>query len=192
MTTDNWLTILLIISNFIAVLVAPLLALFVKSRINQPKPTPEPNQPKNLSQIIRGWLMRVLASPWLIWGLPLSSVLLNIYFLRKYLLDPAPITRPAVFIISLCVTLIWFSFLNIILNASLKDVWQTIRDQWEVSLTQSQTDRKIIDSVDALAIGLQATTEAVVSAQRLQTEIDKSKQGVRGKLRAAIKRLTGD
>ena len=74
----------------------------------------------------------------------------------------------------------------------------SIRRQWELIIEQAETDRKILDivekvsdSVHTIAKGLQATSDAVASTQRLQAEIDKSKQGVRGKLRTAIKSLFG-
>jgi hypothetical protein len=65
--------------------------------------------------------------------------------------------------------------------------------------SQSEIDRKIIDlittlanSVTTVANGLRTTSETVALAQRLQAELDTSKQGIRGKLRTAIKRLIGD
>jgi hypothetical protein len=77
-----------------------------------------------------------------------------------------------------------------------RELLDIVRD---LNRTQSEIDRKIIDlittlanSVTTVANGLRTTSETVVLAQRLQAELDTSKQGLRGKLRTAIKRLIGD
>jgi hypothetical protein len=55
-TTKNWLeiaTLIVLIITAVATICAPLLAVFVQYRINQPKPSPEANQPKNRSTLWR-------------------------------------------------------------------------------------------------------------------------------------------
>jgi hypothetical protein len=168
-------TIALIITTFIAQIVAPVVAELIKSRMSQPKPTPEPNQPTNLTQrprIFNRLRKAVTFSP-------LFAMLFPIYELRKYLLDPAPITRPAVFIISLCVTLIWFSFLQFLVYLSLDSVSQSIGGLSEFVLRLSESALKesksvslIIDRTD----DLYARVESLAPKQLSQTEPDKSTQ----------------
>jgi hypothetical protein len=194
MTIDNWLMIVLIISTFIATLIAPILQLFVKSRINQPKPTPEPSQPKNRIHRIGGWLMRFFTSRLKlveIVGLasPFFAMLYPIYYLRKYLLDPAPITRSRVFIISWCVTIIWISFLNFILNFGLKYVWQAITKQAEQFERLVDVVGVLKDRVNTLADTQSAMSKTLELAQLSQTETDTP--GILRKMLTTIKNLFG-
>jgi hypothetical protein len=187
MTANHW-QIVLIITSFIAQLIAPSIAAFVASRSNQPKPTPQPNQPKNRIQRIGGWLIGLKRLKIAMLVGPFFAVLFPIYYLHKFFLDPAPITRSAVFIISWCVTIIWFDFLNFILNVSLISVWGSINFLSDSGLKESKTVSLIIDRVD----DLYAKVEALAPKQLLQIGPDKSTQGKLGKLLAAIKALFGD
>lgn len=92
MNIDHWLIIAVIIST----LIAPIIGVYAAFRINQPKPSPEANQPKNRSQRIGGWLDRLFQSPWI---LPPSIALLDIYLLLVEFIKASPVTRRDVFLI---------------------------------------------------------------------------------------------
>src|SRR3990172_5938604 len=71
MTKDNWLTVAMVIAVIItamATLLGPVLAVYVQSRISQPKPTPDENQPKDTksqTRLDRFVISRVTAYIWL-------------------------------------------------------------------------------------------------------------------------------
>jgi hypothetical protein len=133
MIIGNWETIALIITSFIAQLIAPALAELVKSRINQPKPTPLQNQPKNRSQRIGTWVIRVVQSPW---PIPVSTITFNIYMLSRILREATPITRWVVLSIAVGVSVIFYSLLNIsvLLNSQIISInFQTIQSQAELT-----------------------------------------------------------
>src|SRR6202050_113631 len=98
MASANWLPIVSIIISAAATLAAPVLALFVAARINQPRPKPEPKNPKNRIQRIGAWFMRASRfSP----VLPLLAVVFDIWALHREIHRPTPITRDTIFDISL-------------------------------------------------------------------------------------------
>src|ERR1022692_949193 len=105
MTIENWLMIAVIIST----LIAPSLANFIQSRTNQPKPTPETNHPKNLTQRIGGRLRRLAASPWI---LPPLSILYDIGVLVWAIRGTAPVTRAVVVVIASAVVGVAWNVLN--------------------------------------------------------------------------------
>jgi hypothetical protein len=193
--TANYWQIVLIIATFIAQLIAPSIAAFFASRSNRPKPTPQLNQPKNRIQRIGGWFMGLERSEIAMLVSPFFAALFPLYYLHKYLLDSAPITRSVVFIISLCVTLLWFNFLNFILNVSLIMVWRStnhlgdsVISLSEYMLKESKTVSLIIDRTD----DLYAKVEALAPKQLSQIETDKPTQGKLGKLLAVMKALFED
>jgi len=107
MTIEHWLTIVAIIAASITTLAAPILADFVKSRISRPKPTPEPNQPKNMIQRVGGWVVRISTSPWLY----SFFLVLNVFILRWELRHVAVvIKRDDVLAISITMGAIYFNF----------------------------------------------------------------------------------
>jgi len=179
MTIENWLTIAVIISQ----LIAPWLnGLFIRSRTAQPTPTPELNQPKKRIQIIGDWINRFFASPW---KLPQFLIALNMYMLLTELRSTTPVTRGVVYRISLDMAGILYGIVAMFLNI----LWQSIRRQWEVNREQRDFDLRIIDLISAVTDGMKLTHEFVALTERLQTELDKSKQG---RVRKFIKGLFGD
>jgi len=115
MTIEHWLMMAAIIST----LIAPTLQTLVQSRINQPKPAPDPSQPKNRSQRIKGWFIRLIESPW---RLPLLSIVVYIYLLFTELRDTRPVTRGTILAISIGVAGIWFSIVSGFTN----QIWRAI------------------------------------------------------------------
>src|ERR1700675_1808181 len=148
MTIENWLTIAVIIST----LIAPTLANLIQSRAeHHTKPTPEANQPKNLSQRIWRWFIRLSNSPWI---LPPFLMLINIYALLSDFRKTTPVTRLTVYQISSYVAGIWYACTIFLLNIA----WRSIRDQWEVNHQQSdlnvtfaKTDLGLLDLIKVVS-----------------------------------------
>jgi hypothetical protein len=136
MTIEHWLTIVAIIATSITTLAAPILAEFVKSRISQPKPNPEPNQPKNAIQRIGGWLSRVSYSPWLYLFLTVLNIGVLLWVLRQV---AVPIKRDDVLAISLTVGSIYFCFIHIGISQESRNFSRMI----EISLKSA----KIVNSL---------------------------------------------
>lgn len=105
MTIQDWAIIVIAISAPIAAfatLLAPSLAEIVKFRINQPKPSPDPNQPENLIQRKGGRsLKRILLSP-------LAICAVEIFFLIGQVRSPSPIDKASVLTISFLASSILF------------------------------------------------------------------------------------
>jgi len=119
MTIQDWATIAIAISApiaAIATLLAPALAEIVKFRISQPKPTPDPNQPKNRNHKIGGVLKRHFKAFWFSY----LMLFLDIFLLIRELRDPAPLMRYSVFAISVYTTVAVAIFLFIVLAAAFK------------------------------------------------------------------------
>jgi hypothetical protein len=138
MPSSNWLAIVSIMVSAITTLTAPVLALLVAARINQPKPTPEPKKPKNLIHRIGGLLMRVSTSPWI---LPPFGLLLNICVLPYVIRHANPITGKSVFAISLIVT---SAFCNLLL-ISISGLSRITRKMLDHDETRDETISGIID-----------------------------------------------
>jgi hypothetical protein len=136
MTIENWLTTGVII----ATLIGPSVAEFVKSRLNQPKASPDLNQPTPRIRRIGNWLANILQSPWY---LPGFLILSNSYFLRQQLLSTAPLTRHEVFNICSSVAGIFYA----IMLMSFSNVWKQQREinarQQDILAEQAQTDRTL-------------------------------------------------
>jgi hypothetical protein len=111
MTTEHWITIVLITTSFIAQLIAPTLSALVMSRMSQPKPTPQANQPKKRSQSSGGWLSRFIQSPWFVWG-QLLIIPLNLWALSREFAETGPITHSSILAISITVGGIFLSLVN--------------------------------------------------------------------------------
>jgi hypothetical protein len=93
MTTDNWLMIVVIIST----LIAPTVAVFVQSRINQPTQIPVASQPPSRIHRIGGWFKRIFASPWL----QVLLIFLNLYNLVSVMRLPRPLDQWGVLLIAI-------------------------------------------------------------------------------------------
>jgi hypothetical protein len=192
MTIDNWLMIAVIIST----LIAPTLANFIQFRASHPKPTPEVNQPKNLTQRIGGWLIRFFQSPGKVAVfVVLPTILFNIYLLRGDLRNPAPVTRRVVFQICLGVGGIVYNLLSL----GMLFIWQAIGRQADIIRTQTKTISELIDIVkisneltEAQINDLREQIKALVPTQPAQIPPDKPAQGTLRKLLAGIKNLFGD
>jgi hypothetical protein len=205
MKIEHWLTIVLIIATFIAQLTAPVLAEFVRSRISQPRPTPQPHQPKTLIRRMGDWIFSFLTSPpqrfkrLQMVGLasPLVAMLFPIYLLRAYLLNPIPPTRLVVALMSMSVTLLWFSFLNFLFNVSIHLIWLSIRDATKSSTKQSERLSQLAnivarlhERVDALTDNQSAISKTLELTQLAQSEIEKPPTpGTLRKIITAIKNL---
>jgi len=185
MTIENWVTIALIITSFIAQLIAPTLAELVKSRINQPKPTPVPNQPKNLSQRIGGWVMHIGASPWV---LPPLVILLDIWFLFREFRNAAPVTRSGVLLISTAVAGAFFTLMNMNFIA-ISQMDRTLSHEQATSvlgIIGKMTDTILVLDTRLKVAEASATTQIVASPVR-----DTAAQVTPNKLLVAIKKLYG-
>ena len=179
MTIENWLTIAVVIST----LIAPILGKLVDSRASDhPKPTPEANQPKNLSHRIGGLIIRVVNSPWLI---PPFLILLNIYSVLSELRKATPITRWTVYIISTAVAGIWYGCVLMNLNLAA----QSSRSQSEINRTQSLFNLKILEIITTVSETSKAVTEISSLLTDRVAEIEKSRQGRLRKVMAKIKGL---
>src|SRR5580704_7646605 len=97
MTTDQELTLALIIATSTSMFIQPYLAAKFASRMNQPKPSPNPDQPKNRSQRIKESVWGFLISSW---KLPVIFIFLNLYGLIANIRDHSPLTRLGVLAIS--------------------------------------------------------------------------------------------
>jgi hypothetical protein len=138
MTTDNWLTTALIISNFIALLIGPVIAARITLRANQPSPTPKESQPKNLIQRIGGLFNRIFQSPWII---PPLVIIANVYGVVSDLRSSEPLTRRIVFFVALGVTLIFFQLLNMSVLSIFKNINAITREIGEiVGILKTQTE----------------------------------------------------
>jgi hypothetical protein len=183
MTNDNWVTIALISSSFIAQLIAPTLASLVMSRINQPKPTPELTQPKTWSQRIGGWVMRVCLSPWI---LPPFAISLNIYVLIRGFRDTSPITRAVVLQISEAVAATFFSLLNMSLLI-------VSRAQVDSTREQATQTRLIVDVVKDIVDWMKRLDDFVHPVSGASAVVppspDNSTQRMPGRLLAAIRKV---
>jgi UDP-N-acetylmuramyl pentapeptide phosphotransferase/UDP-N-acetylglucosamine-1-phosphate transferase len=112
MKIEHWLTIVAIIATSITTLAAPILTEFAKSRMSQPKPAPEPNQPKKTIHRIGGFVR--------ISWMYLLAIVLNICVLLWELHHAVvPIKRDDVFSISIttgtifsCLALIFLSLID--------------------------------------------------------------------------------
>jgi len=187
MTIENWLMIAVIIST----LIAPLLALLMQSRISQPKPAPEPNQPKNLIQRMGGRIIRFLQSPWSLvvsfLGIPPS-----IYALLTAFRETSPVTRASVFLITEGVAGILFSLINasVLLNS------QTIRLQTLDIRTQNETISelnaivsRLLDMIKTLGNTVDVMGKTLALPEPAQSKIDKPTPGTLRKMLTAIENL---
>jgi hypothetical protein len=173
MTKENWLNIALIVSNFIAVLMGPILAArMMMSRNDHPSPNPNPDvpNPKQLS----GWMRWLISWPVQL-GLPLSIVLLNVYYLRKNLLSAAPLTREAVFTISLEVAAIWFGIVSGMFDTVTGRLWKALvlhMDLFDRHATQSDRVLKIVENLSDQVSALSETQSAITKTME-RTELAK-------------------
>jgi len=196
MTTDNWLTVALIITNFIALLIGPVIAALIMSRISQPKPSPVVSQQKNQIQRIGGWLIRVFRSPWKTSVcVVLPSTVFNIYVLLGQVRSTAPVTPKVVLLIIMPVGGI---LLNIVSLGTLF-IWHAIERQTDAMSKQSDTVSSLIDlfktfrDVTEVQIDdLRAQMKALTPTRTLETGPNKPTQGTLRKLLAGIKILLGD
>jgi hypothetical protein len=177
MTIDNWLMIALIITSFIAQLIAPTLAELVKSRINQPKPTPDPNQPKNLRQRIGGWVDQIALSPWV---LPPLAIAVDIWILILQVRNVGPVTRGSVVAMSTAVAGGFFSLLNM----SLLNTGQIVRTQHQNRAKETlETFGILKEMTDCISL----LNRAVIAVPALSSE--KPTDGVTAKMMDRIKKL---
>jgi hypothetical protein len=192
MTIENWLMIAVIIST----LIAPTLANFIQFRANQPKPTPEANQPKNLIQRIGGSLMRFFQAPWKVAVFfVLPATLVSIYLLRGDVRSTAPVTPIVVFRISFGVGGIVYN----ILSVGILFIWQAIGRQSDIIGKGINTTSELLDIVkisneltQAQIEDLRAQIKALTPTQTLEIGPDKPPQGTLRKLLKGIKNLFGD
>jgi hypothetical protein len=169
MTKENWLTLALIVSNFIAVLMGPILAARM-SRNDHRSQSPNVPNPKHLSR----WMRWLISWPVQL-GLPLSIVLLNIYYLRKNLLSAAPLTREAVFTISLEVAAIWFGIVSGMLDTVTGRLWKALclhMDLFDMQATQSERVLKIVENLSDQVSAL-SETQSVIAKTMERTELAK-------------------
>ncbi len=106
MPSPIWLLILSIIVNAITALAAPVIQVYVTTRMSQPKPNPVPINPKNLIHTSGGKLASISTSIWL----PVVGVLFNICILPYEILHAKPVTGLSVFVISVLVGGIFYNF----------------------------------------------------------------------------------
>ena len=111
MTIQDWAIIIIAISAPIAALAtlfAPSLAEIVKFRINQPKPSPDPNQPEKRNQ--RNGGLSLKRRFWF----PTFICIVEVFFLVSLLRSPDPIDKTSVFMISLIISSVFFMTLSMV------------------------------------------------------------------------------
>lgn len=143
MTNATWVTIALIIANLITQVIGTILAEVVKSRINQPKPTPELNQQNTLIHTIGRWAMNVIVSPFVT---PPLSLLYGIYMLNRVLYVTLPMTPRAVLQISEAVAVIAVASLNFSVLVAL----QISRAHSQQILKQAQDTLTLVNVVELI------------------------------------------
>lgn len=146
MTTEHWLTIAVIIASFITAQIAAILSAWANYRFNRPKPTPDPNQPKNRIQRRGGWLMRVANSKWLSWG-QLVIIPYFIWELSRELANTAPLTRQSALNVSVLVA----GTIVCLLNFHILLLTQGASSLWESIGVMSETDSKLSDYIDLVS-----------------------------------------
>ena len=149
MTVEHLLTITAIIATSITTLIAPILSAWGTSRFSQPKPIPEPNQPKNQIQRRGGWIERVFLSKWFSWG-QLLIIPYDIWAIYKELAKTTPLTRQSVLGVSVLVVVIVASFLNMHVLSFAQQNWKLIDLIGKLSdsiLLGSGTDGKLLDLI---------------------------------------------
>jgi len=157
--TEHWLTIVAMIATSITTLAAPILAEFVKSRSSQPKPIPEPNQPKDMIHRIGGWVDSISSSS----GLYLSLAVLNIFCLIWEIRTmTVPIKLLDVLEISVTMGAVYFNivYMNIIgifsLVRTMTDLLGKATEMFQVHaglMTQMEaTVRNLREDLDALKV----------------------------------------
>jgi hypothetical protein len=157
MTFDRWVQIALIIATLIGPISRPVVKLFRRS--NQPKESPDLNQPKTLIRRIGSRLWNILQSPWYVPGF---LILANIFSLRLELLSTAPITRHAVFSICESVAGILYGLILMFYNIayqSAKDQWKINARQREINAKQDETDNRIFGLLDTHTDILRSTVD---------------------------------
>jgi hypothetical protein len=184
MTANHW-QILIIISSFIAQLIAPSIAALVASRRNQPKPTPELNQPKKRIQRIGARLMRFFQSLWWIVGWPLVFISYIIYILLGELRKTAPITRGDVLLISVSVTVIWY----LLLNMTVAMMQQSMISLGESILTQSATISTLNDTIKLLDETVDLKIKTFTLPKPSPADPDKPPPGTLRKMLNAINKV---
>jgi hypothetical protein len=192
--SNNATAIAVIVVAFIAQLIASLVAVFVdRPRNNQPRPTPDPNQPKNRSQRIRDWLRRLVESRWQI---PLLSILLYTYTLLQEFRDTRPVTRWVILLISIAVGGIFWAGVIALVNALAREMRLRADAQDEVNrrllgLIEDLRDliKAMGDTQHAIDESLNSTLEALIAAQ---TKPNKPIEGKVRKLLSGLKKLFRD
>jgi hypothetical protein len=134
MAIPNWLPIAISIANTIATLIGPLLVLFVASRMNQSKPTPEVKQPKKRTQIIGGWLRRAFSS---IWVVPLFGIVISIFVLRSEFRRATPVTGWVIFEISFTTASIFYNLALIFIISITRQILSIANISHKLSDTDS-------------------------------------------------------
>jgi hypothetical protein len=121
MTTDQWLVVGLIISNF----VAPIVAERIKPSISKPKAAPETNDPKKRTRRFPGWLIRLGTSPWI---LPPIGILYDIGVLVWVGRSSTAVTRGVVLMIASAVAgIVWNAVnMNALVSANNATTWTEI------------------------------------------------------------------
>ena len=203
MTIGDWVNVAVIVATL--ALVVSTLGLIVSNlvliRMNRPNLTPETSR----IQRIWGWFLRFPQSPW---QLPPVLILTNLFTLILELRRTAPVTRWAIYQISVAVVGVFYGAVLLLLNI----VWQSIRHQWQINAEQSKIDReiidilsrlasdsyttdvKIVDLVRSLAIGLHTTAETLALEQKLrqlETEQAEHEKAGQGRLSRLLKVLLG-
>src|SRR5437667_33387 len=117
MTKYEKLMIIAQSATIIAIIISPVVAIFMAARINHPKPNPEANQPANRSQSIGGRLQRFLTSKRfrrvasVLWYI---AIVANVAFLIVFWFNPtlpSPINARSVMSIAFDVGLLFFQII---------------------------------------------------------------------------------
>jgi hypothetical protein len=155
MISNNGLAIIAIIVN----LTAPILAVIVQSRINQPKQTPAVSHTDPIQS--KGWLVRVFSSPWPL----LLLICLNLLSLVYDLTRSEPLNRRTVLVVAMSVAgivlnlggLAYLSVLKMLARLStstlsLGDSLTSLANAFtQYTTSQSDIDSHIVDAIKALS-----------------------------------------
>jgi hypothetical protein len=156
MTIQDWAIIVIAISAPIAAfatLFAPSLAEIVKFRINQPKPSPDPNQPENLIQRKGGRSLKRM------FWFPVLLCAGEIWLLVRVLRSPAPIDKASVLTISFLASSVMFVIAAIALVYLGKVMVESFKIHLEIHQVQSERVGQLATFVMGIARSLTAALD---------------------------------
>lgn len=170
-TSETSTTLLLIVTQFVAQIVAALLSNLINQRpASRPESSPETVQVQGLPSPKEGWLRRLLNSPWV----PLSFIVLDVWWLIHDSRSHALITRLDVYNIATMTAAIFFNALWMSLNV--------LRQQFR------KQDATVIAGFRNVGEGINRFKELVQEGLVPKSELEKLRSEL-GNLRDGLEKL---